>query len=195
MVNISLEKYSELQKRYLLKGLVSGFTGTLLIAVLTMEIVSNFSTDIILLKNYLMNVPMILILVPCIKHLIKKHPINCYRLKGILSIAGLVMLVFVEIFGLSKNWYLVDAAIVSLGGLLMMTHNSYYKACVNNKCKDFSEMCGYVELFTNLTYVFVGVAIVAMDIPTLVILSLALPLECIERYLENKCAYEVYTTS
>ena len=195
MVNISLDKYSDLQKRYLVKGLVSGFTGTLLIAVLTMEIIRHFSIDIILLKNYLMNVPMALILVPYIKHLIKKHPINCYKLKGILSIVGLVMLVFVEIFDLSKVWYLVDAGIVSVGGLLMMTHSSYYKACVNGKCKDFSEMCGYVELFTNITYVVVGILIVALDIPTLALLSIALPLECIERYLENVCVAEVYVDS
>ena len=185
-------KYSQLQQMYLTKNLISGFTTALLIAVLTREVVNNFSSDIILLKNYLMEVPMLLILIPIVKTLIKNNPVACYRIKGIVSIVGLVLLLAVETFGLSKVWYLVDSAMISITGLLMMSHKSYYQSVVVNKCKDFSETCGYVELMSNLTIFIVGISIVFFNIPTWTLLILALPAECIERYLENRCVDIVY---
>lgn len=139
-----------------------------------------------------MEVPMLLILIPIVKALIKNNPIACYRIKGIVSIVGLILLLAVETFGLSKVWYLVDSAMLSVTGLLMMSHKSYYQSVVVDKCKDFSETCGYVELMSNLTIFIVGVSIVFLDVPTWTLLVLALPTECYERYLENKCVDIVY---
>lgn len=185
-------RYNHLQQMYLAKGLISGFTTALLIAVLTREVVNNFSSDIILLKNYLMEVPMLFILIPIVKRLIKDNPVMCYRIKGIVSIVGLVLLLAVETFGLSKVWYLVDSAMLSITGLLMMSHKSYYQSVVVDKCKDFSETCGYVELASNLTIFVVGISIVFLGVPTWLLLVLALPAECFERYLENRCVDIVY---
>lgn len=192
MIELHLNTFSDLQKRYLLKDLISAITQVLMVAILTNEIVSNFSVDIILLKNYLMGSPMLLILIPAIKRLIRDNPVLCYRLKGMLSISGLVMLVCVEIFDLSKIWYLVDAGMMSVVGLLMMTHKGYYKASVNNKCKLFSETCGYIEMFSTIVFVLLGVLIVQFDIPTLSMLLIVLPMEITERCLENSCVDEVY---
>lgn len=190
-----LNEFSPLQRKYLLKGFVGGFTGTLLVAALTLEIVRTFSADIVLLKTYLMQSPTLLILIPFIKRLIRNNPIGCYRLKGILSIAGLLGLILVELQGWSKVWYLVDAAVISVVALLMMTHKSYYQSCVIDKNKDFSETCGYVEMFNNITYVTVGLLIVAFPIPTVWILLVALPLECWERWLENECVNVVFDST
>lgn len=187
-----LNRFSKLQRMYLYKDAISGFTASLFIAILTTEIVNNFSSDIILIKNYLMNVPMILITIPFLRKVIKKHPIGCYRLKGLLSVIGIGILLVTEIFSLSKVWYLVDAGIMAFVGLLMMNHKAYYKSSVVDKCKDFSEQCGNVELLNNITYVFMGLSIVYFNIPTLVLLSIAFPLEMTERYLENKCVDIVY---
>lgn len=184
--------YKALQRRYLLKGIVGGFTTALMVAILTKEIVTNFSADVILLKNYLVDVPMLLIFVPLINRLIKHNPINCYRLKGVLSIGGVAMLLMVELLDLSKIWYLVDAGLMSIVALLMMPHTSYYKSCVVNKCKDFSESCGHIGLVNNVTFVILGISIVYLNVPTWAMLVMTLPLECTERYLENVCAGEVF---
>jgi len=192
MMELHLDTFNDLQKRYLLKDTISAVTQVLMVAILTNEIVSNFSVDIILLKNYLMGSPMLLILIPVIKRLIRDNPVLCYRLKAILSITGLLMLILTELLGLSKVWYLVDAGIMSIVGLLMMTHKGYYKAMVNNKCKLFSETCGYIEMFSTIVFVLLGILIVQFNIPTVVMLLIALPMEVTERYLENTCVDEVY---
>lgn len=187
-----VKNYTELQQRFLYKNLVGGFTGTIMVAILTMEIVMNFTADIVLLKNYLVQAPTLLILVPFISRWMRNNPIACYRIKGVLSISGLVGLLIVELVDASKIWYLVDAGLVSIIALLMMIHKSYYKSAVVNKCKEYSETCGYVEMFNNITYVALGVILVTFTIPTVYLLMLVIPLECIERWLENKCVDEVY---
>lgn len=192
MILHRVNNYTDLQRMFLLKGLVGGFTGTLMVAVLTLEIVMNFPADIVLLKNYLMQAPTLLILLPLVSKWIKNNPVKCYRLKGVLSIGGLIGLVIVEFTGASKIWYLVDAGLVSITALLMLPHKSYYKSAVVNKCRVFSEDCGYIEMFNNITYVALGVLLVTVTIPTVYLLILVIPLECLERYLENRCVDVVY---
>ena len=187
-----LDNFTGLQNRYLLKELLSGITLTLMLAILTREVVENFDSNIILLKNYLSNLPMLFIVIPLIRKWINNNPIICYRLKGILSIAGIFMLLIVELVDGPKWWYLVDAVIVSFTGLLMMSHKSYYNSYVVDKNKEFSKVKGYVDL-VNETYIIIfGLSIVFFDVPTVVLLMLALPIEIIERYLENKCVDEVF---
>lgn len=191
-VNEYFEEYSSLQRMFLVKNFLGGFTTTLMVAILTTEIIDNFSSDIVLLKNYLYNTPMLLIMIPFIKNMVKRNPINCYLLKGIISVGGLFLLVVTEALSLSKVWYLVDAAMVAFIGLLMMLHSNYYKSAVINKCQSFSEDLGYVDLINNITFAVFGLAIVYFEIPTLVLLLLTLPLEILERYFENKCVKIVY---
>ncbi|AFI55371.1 hypothetical protein TSMG0088 [Halocynthia phage JM-2012] len=192
MILNRVKNYTQLQQMFLLKGLVGGFTGTLMVAVLTLEIVTNFPADVVLLKNYLMQAPTLLILIPFVGVWIRKNPIYCYRLKGVLSIGGLIGLVMVELLDASKIWYLVDAGLVAIMAVLMLPHKSYYKSAVVNKCKVYSEDCGYVEMFNNITYVLLGITLVTIPIPTVYLLMLVVPLECLERYLENRCVEVVY---
>jgi len=191
-MNNRLDGYTDTQRMYLLKSLISGFTGILMIAALTMEIVSNFEAYVILLKNYLSGVPLLLITVPAVRKCIKKYPRECYKLKGILSVLGIVLLIVTELMGLSKVWYLVDAGIMSFIGLLMMPHASYYKSHIIDKSKDYSEDMGYVDLICQVGYVVVGLSLVYLEIPTIALLLLIAPMEIVERTLENRCAKIVF---
>lgn len=187
-----VSQFTRLQQTYLLKDLISGFTKTLILAALTLEIVGNFDAQIVLLKDYLMPAPALLILIPFIKRWIDKNPVACYQIKGTISVIGLAGLLVVEIMGWSKIWYLVDAALVSFTALLMMPHKAYYKSTVVNRCREFSSACGYVEMLNNITYVIIGISIVYFSVPTLWLLAIGLPFEIIERTLENRCAGKVY---
>lgn len=188
----NIGNYTDLQGRYLTKGLIGGFTTALLMAIMTTEIVNNFSSEVILIKNYLMEIPALLIFIPFLKRIVNNNPIACYRLKGMLSIGGLILLLLTELLGWSKVWYLVDAGICALITLLMLPHGSYYKSAVVNKCKEFSADCGHVQVINSITLMVVGLTIVYLPIPTWALLAVALPLEIWERQLENSCAEEVF---
>lgn len=192
LIRSKVGHYSRLQQRYLLKDLMGGFTKTLIMAALTLEIVGNFDASIVLLRDYLMPAPALLILIPFIKKWIDNNPISCYRIKGTISVLGLAGLLVVEIMDGSKVWYLVDAGLVSLTALLMMPHRAYYKSSVVNKCKEYSSACGYIEMLNNISYVVLGLAIVYFSIPTIWLLALGLPFETFERWLENRCVQDVY---
>ena len=193
MINIrTLVHFNDMQKDDLTKLLLGYVTKALLMAAVFTEMYENFSSEILVTKDYLMSLPVLLILIPFVNRLVVNNPIPCYQVKGALSIGGLILLLITELFDLSKVLYLVNAGIVSFTALIMIPHKTYYQSVVANKCRTFSGYRGLVDSIGQALTIGIGLGVVYADIPTVYLLIIALPLELLERRLDLRVAHQVF---
>lgn len=183
---------NDMQRDWIIKSIIGTLTRTLVIASIFKILYETLSSEMLMSRDYLMSLPVLLILLPAIKRTISNYPITCYQVKGALSVIGILSLAYIELMDIDRIWYLIDVAIISFMPLLTTPHRSYYQSRITNNCKVFSDVYGSMEVLGIVLNITLGLWLVWMDIPVLCIILVVLVLEVIERAMEIRIAKWVW---
>lgn len=183
---------NDMQRDWIIKSIIGTLTRTLVIASIFKILYETLSSEMLMSRDYLMSLPVLLILLPAIKRTISNYPITCYQVKGALSVIGILSLAYIELMDIDRIWYLIDVVIISFMPLLTTPHRSYYQSRITNNCKVFSDVYGSMEVLGIVLNITLGLWLVWMDIPVLCIILVVLVLEVIERAMEIRIAKWVW---
>lgn len=183
---------NDMQRDWIIKSIIGTLTRTLVIASIFKILYETLSSEMLMSRDYLMSLPVLLILLPAMKRTISNYPITCYQVKGALSVIGILSLAYIELMDIDRIWYLIDVVIISFMPLLTTPHRSYYQSRITNNCKVFSDVYGSMEVLGIVLNITLGLWLVWMDIPVLCIILVVLVLEVIERAMEIRIAKWVW---